>query len=108
MSSLIASGRCRNVVSIHRTILSILLIDIVISKEVAYAWLSERLARRIIESRAIICVHCCVTIEIVSLISAVHVRNIRLLESLHFDVVVSCKTPSVYTDGADLLDLRDI
>lgn len=105
MSSLIASGRCRNVVSIHRTILSILLIDIVISKEVAYARLSERLARRIIESRAIICVHCCVTIEIVSLISAVHVR---LLESLHFDVVVSCKTPSVYTDGADLLDLRDI
>ena len=106
MSSLIASSRSGNVVSIYRTILSVLLIDIVIRKEVAYAWLSERFARRIIESRAVdICVHCCVTIEIVSLISAVHVR---LLESLHFDVVVSCKTPSVYTNGPDLLDLRDI
>jgi hypothetical protein len=108
MSSLIASGSSRIVVSINRTVLSILLVDVVVCKEVSDAWLSERLASRIIESRAIICVHCCVTIEIVSLISALHVGHVSLLESLHFDVVVSCKA-SVHTDvSANLLYLRGI
>ena len=87
MSSLIAPI-CWNVVSVGRTILSILLVEIVVCKEVSNAWLIKRLDRRIIESSPVISVHCCVTIEIVSLISAVHVRYVLLLQPLHFDVIV--------------------
>jgi hypothetical protein len=70
--------------------------------------LIERLDRRIIEGSRVISVHCCVTIEIVSLISAVHVRYILLLQSLHFDVIVA-RDASVDPDVATyLLNLGNI
>ena len=100
MSSLITT---RVVVPINRTILSFLLVDIIVSEKVRDARLSEGLARRVIESRAIICVHCSIAIEVIRLIAAVCISYISLLQSLHFYVVISCDS-SVYTNVADRLD----
>ena len=67
--------------------------------------MSERLAHRIIESCPIVSVHGCVTIEIVSLISAVHVRYVLLLQSLHFDVIVASDASVDADVAAYLLNL---
>jgi len=64
-SQISARSSCVAIPICRCTILSVLLVDIIISEEVGDARLCERLGRRIIESTIAsnICVHCGVAIE---------------------------------------------
>ncbi len=73
------SPACSIVGSIALAILSILLVDVVVCKEISDTWLCERFARGIIESDPIIRIHCRVAIETICLIAAVEIVDISLL-----------------------------
>ncbi len=73
------SPACSVVGSIALAILSILLVDVVIRKEISDTRLLERFARGIIESDPVIRIYCRVAIETICLIAAVEIVDVSLL-----------------------------